>query len=245
MATKSHNVLTMKSRKLSSPPRFLLAASLVATLGLGLQAGESKAGTCAVVNIRDNTCSDGWNIVGDKRIDNFVFDPVTGSNDSVDIQALDPLTPGGPNFFQIQYNLFPISGGAGVATSGSFGYKINVLDLTKFLTFAQSNVTGGNLFGGTFTTTASSSKLVAPETLTADSSTNPSTILAFDPFVQDATFTQTWGTTGNGTINSFGLQFAEVIPPPNTGVPGPLPILGAGAALGFSRKMRRRIRLAG
>ena len=44
-------------------------------------------------------------------------------------------------------------------------------------------------------------------------------------------------------LNTSGGNFlttADVTPAPSSGVPGPLPLLGAGAAFGFSRSMRRR-----
>jgi hypothetical protein len=45
-----------------------------------------------------------------------------------------------------------------------------------------------------------------------------------------------------GSINSFQNSFTQVerpLPPPT--VPGPLPLLGAGAAFGFSRRLRTRV----
>lgn len=51
---------------------------------------------------------------------------------------------------------------------------------------------------------------------------------------------------GNGTFdqdNIFGMQQAYYAVGTATAVPGPLPILGAAAAFGFSRKLRKRIQL--
>jgi hypothetical protein len=44
-----------------------------------------------------------------------------------------------------------------------------------------------------------------------------------------------------GSVNSFQNSFTqfETVPPPT--VPGPLPLLGAGAAFGFSRRLRTRV----
>jgi hypothetical protein len=48
----------------------------------------------------------------------------------------------------------------------------------------------------------------------------------------------TWSLdTTNDTIN------VVIGPPPAAAVPGPLPLLGAGAAFGFSRRLRRRVAL--
>jgi hypothetical protein len=44
-------------------------------------------------------------------------------------------------------------------------------------------------------------------------------------------------TSNDGTIFSFENSYKQ-----GTAVPGPLPVLGAGVAFGFSRKLRRRIK---
>jgi hypothetical protein len=46
--------------------------------------------------------------------------------------------------------------------------------------------------------------------------------------------------------NSIPYVYAQATPyaPPSTPVPGPLPLFGAAAAFGFSRKLRKRIKLA-
>ncbi|MEI6029985.1 MAG: choice-of-anchor E domain-containing protein [Synechococcaceae cyanobacterium ELA739] len=57
-------------------------------------------------------------------------------------------------------------------------------------------------------------------------------------------------TSGNGFIGNSALTlsgnvyltYTYEIPPAPGAVPGPIPILGAGAAFGFSRKLRKRIR---
>jgi len=51
-----------------------------------------------------------------------------------------------------------------------------------------------------------------------------------------------YGTTsGGGALNSGSIfAFDSGVPDPNP-VPGPLPLMGAGAAFGWSRRLRRRI----
>jgi hypothetical protein len=46
---------------------------------------------------------------------------------------------------------------------------------------------------------------------------------------------------GTGSINSFQNSFTQVDREPLPTVPGPLPLLGAGAAFGFSRRLRARV----
>ena len=51
--------------------------------------------------------------------------------------------------------------------------------------------------------------------------------------------------TYNYTANfDTSTIWAQVLPAAPTAVPGPLPLFGAAAALGFSRKLRKRIKLA-
>lgn len=48
-----------------------------------------------------------------------------------------------------------------------------------------------------------------------------------------------WSTIPGGVLDSFTNTFTQR--PMGTGVPGPVPLLGAGAAFGFSRRLRRRV----
>jgi hypothetical protein len=46
----------------------------------------------------------------------------------------------------------------------------------------------------------------------------------------------------SGEFTQFTSSFTSALnPPPPSGVPGPVPVLGAGAAFAFSRRLRRRI----
>jgi MYXO-CTERM domain-containing protein len=49
---------------------------------------------------------------------------------------------------------------------------------------------------------------------------------------------------GGTNINTTGTDFVTTVSDPGTPTPGPLPLLGAGAAFGFSRRLRSRVRLA-
>jgi len=56
------------------------------------------------------------------------------------------------------------------------------------------------------------------------------------------TFTASLGNVTGGGIQAVQSTYTDM--DSTTAVPGPLPILGAGAAFGFTRKLRRRIKLA-
>ena len=51
----------------------------------------------------------------------------------------------------------------------------------------------------------------------------------------------TTGLIGTWTINGTSESIQVFIGPPATSVPGPLPLFGAGAAFGWSRRLRKRI----
>jgi hypothetical protein len=225
-------------------PRRSVAAgfALAATFAISLQAGESKAQSrsCLAVDIVSGTCSKLE--VSDKRVDfttSSLMGFTPGANDRVTLGEEDAAL----SLFQLQYLFDPTQGGA-TGVSGTFKYTISVIEPAaagRVLDRAESNITGGTLAGGAFTTTAASDAIPSG-VLTAANSSSPSIQRNFIDGTTVAAFTQTFATTPSGTINSFGLQFTQRNPTPE--VPGPLPIFGAGAAFGFSRKLRHRTRQA-
>jgi hypothetical protein len=62
------------------------------------------------------------------------------------------------------------------------------------------------------------------------------------PSLRSETFTASMSVTA-GQMNQFSTSTLWA-PPVTTPTPGPLPLLGAGAAFGFSRKLRSRIKLS-
>ena len=78
----------------------------------------------------------------------------------------------------------------------------------------------------------------------------PNTIFGdtFGPiFAKEVVFGRYYGYNGNNQIQDYGRPssesrvWAQVAPASSAAVPGPLPALGAAAAFGFSRKLRKRI----
>jgi hypothetical protein len=81
-----------------------------------------------------------------------------------------------------------------------------------------------------------------PVSLTSFDSANP--IPANSTFMNDTSVinvTSSFYTNGTTTFNSISQKFTQR-DMPTQGVPGPLPLLGAGAAFGFSRRLRNRIK---
>jgi hypothetical protein len=117
--------------------------------------------------------------------------------------------------------------------SASLQYTITLKNGRTFDT-AEVNIGGVN---GPFTTTtnATSGQVSASSTNGAGATMNFSTA-----GLTTQTFIQTFSATG-GNVSSIGSTYGTTGPLP---APGPLPLLGVGAAFGFSRKLRRRIQLS-
>jgi hypothetical protein len=54
-------------------------------------------------------------------------------------------------------------------------------------------------------------------------------------------FTINSGLLGSWTLNGTGDTIQAFLGPPTAAVPGPLPLFGAAAAFGWSRRLRKRI----
>jgi len=113
--------------------------------------------------------------------------------------------------------------------------------LTNYTSSITSSV-GANNGDDVGTWDVLGAKGIAGSTFNTPFSSNGNKFYSPQVFTSD-TFTSTLTVT-NGVIQSVTstVNAVEVTPPPE--VPGPLPLLGAGAAFGFSRKLRQRLKLA-
>jgi len=79
--------------------------------------------------------------------------------------------------------------------------------------------------------------------LLGQSATTPN--VNFVPNTISSAFVNTLQADENGSgVTQFANRLDQMVDIPPTTVPGPLPLLGAAAAFGFSRKLRNRIKLA-
>ena len=147
------------------------------------------------------------------------------------------------NLFDVVVALFHTSGndvlnGSELGFNGGFDYTIGLSDPSTF--FAS-----GTLTSITVPSPASSIFTELEDgTTTINLSTSGSTVdgpafLSSTSMSVDAT--NDLMADSAGRIISFNNEFSQVVVDPNP-VPGPLPLMGAGVAFGFSRKLRRRIK---
>ena len=131
-----------------------------------------------------------------------------------------------------------------IDTSGTYRYSITAagrkfteFSLNADISFNQTGTATKSVYSdagytnliGTFTSINGNSVAFAPLT-----DQTLSTV-----YVQDS-----YMFTGTTQLNSISNNFKVTAPAPPPTVPGPLPILGAGASFAFSRKLRRRIKSA-
>jgi len=146
--------------------------------------------------------------------------------------------------FQSSGNNFQYSlqGSAAWSTTGlGLNYTLTA-PATKEFNFYTSNLSSSNnpsLDAGNYTI-ASATQPQSVATFFPPLQASGGTKI-YNPKITTDTFTTTLNVTG-GTISTVTGVVASQPIPTTSSVPGPLPLLGAAAAFGFSRKIRNRIK---
>ncbi|MFM1800393.1 MAG: hypothetical protein RLZZ117_2671 [Cyanobacteriota bacterium] len=203
-----------------SSSKALLASVPVIVAGLfSGQAAQAMSDSCLLVDLP--SC-------------NVTLENVTYSNFSFTGFTPDPTGD--------VFNLSGFANGAGTVTlsfspdrvadisGASFTYTATLNNL--YFDTAQANITGSTLGGGSYSTA-----FTAPGLPTSATSTGGAGAMqSFSPNLNTQTITQTFEfdyVSDPTTLSAVGGSFTAY-------VPGPLPLMGLGAAYGFSRKLRRR-----
>jgi hypothetical protein len=231
---------------------FFKAASLTVVAASGMVLANPGAANAAACDVTSYTISQltarGFSCtIADKTFSDFAFNGLTTGNFSFTFD--DPQLGGtGDHTFS----------GSGLNYRGNgFDYEYKVTITGSNLKFSSFN-TG---FSGSSTSAGAASyskKLSAYKadgtTLIGDTFLNPGPGTAggytfvpkeAGPIVFKSVVTKNTG-TGNPRIDTITDSITQTKNTPfgNPTVPGPLPLLGAGAAFGMSRKLRRRISFA-
>jgi hypothetical protein len=206
--------------------RALMAAALIGGAGAALSAGSAQANPCA-----DGECTWGeWTTAG-----NFLTAPgtdktytwksttIAGDLASSLVKAQEPLA--GAYIFNLDFPIF-------TTESFDFTYTASITDPHKVFSFvdldsdAVADANPPSILTATFT---GGSSLI---TLTSTNGTPDFQDVSGHPTILHVNNVY----DGGGAIDSFQNSYRQV-----DHVPGPLPVLGAGVAFGFSRRLRRRI----
>jgi hypothetical protein len=214
----------------------LSAAGIAATLATAsaaiLSGGEAKAQIC--------------NFTGGSFTDcalNFAYPSTLPSDKEITFLSAPSAGAGAVRF---EWNQLPPPGYAGdlwqVITdfeptligpaAGTFTYKLRITDPAYTFKDVQLGVLAPINSTVRKEVYADSGFTTLVQDLTVNG-TGSSGFVAFDQSYQHLWVRDTYTVAAGGVLDEFENGFRQV--------PGPLPLLGAGAAFGFSRKMRRRI----
>lgn len=179
--------------------------------------------------------------VGDKNFSDFTysFTGAMGNPTPNDIAVTISTTAGG----QLYTALFaPTTPGSWMGGSGSIGYKITVNTLSTDVISQVSGAVNSSIPSADYTwSTTASGSVAPPATCAGDESVNSCTGVGSNPIPLALPGVLSTDVVNNFAATNDGIQSIQntVV---QTAVPGPLPLLGAGAAFGFSRKLRSRIK---
>jgi hypothetical protein len=206
-----------------------LLAAVVLPFGAILPANAAPT-ACSVYTVAQLTTS-GFNcFIGDKVFSDFTFSGLsTGFYGFSEFGASTTFSGAALNF---------------TGSSFTYGYKValyNPIPGQAFLSY-NTNAGGSAVSGGALAYSKSlstTSPVSGPSTATE---TTVAPIVTFSPVTTGpVTFTSTLTRT-SGKVDTLSDTLNQAKDPSINDVPGPLPLLGAGAAFGFSRRLRSRIK---
>jgi hypothetical protein len=186
-------------------------------------------------------------VIGDKTYSDFSYSSMKNDAGST---FYNPINDGDVfNFSQtgatgLTHNLNVNSANNWSNAKIMLNYKVTVSSGTNKLLNYSGNLTGDNgtqwAMSLAATNPVSSSTTTGFPTLLGQQATTPTQLFNADVSTTDFSNEVIANATGNG-VTQFSNRLNQQNP---SEVPGPLPLLGAGAAFGFSRKLRNRVKLA-
>ena len=232
-----------------SIPSLLLGATVLGAAGLGLSAGQANANTTvrncwfgtAIVGLEE--CGTHSYTLGDKRI-TYLQNPSTSDSGEIEFIWDDNGTstphPYGQfldDIWTVDTDFTPnVTGGNPGGTIGTLRYNLSIVDLpfegTNPLVFDKVDLNWAAVFGPNVTVTKQvySDPAWTNNILTLSGNGSMGDISALN--LKDIWILDTYNVPAGEGLDNFNNAFTQV--------PGPLPLLGAGTAFGFSRRLRRR-----
>lgn len=215
-------------------PRLLMATAMISGAGSLLAAGSAKAiTTCSFGGYAGTACSTGAGgalNIGDKTV-TFSTLPTSGKGTITFLNSVQ-------DFFALKTSF--LDEALLAPASGSLEYDVDITSGLQTFKGVQLSV---DAFGKTTTV---ESELSSPTRFATLTSTNSASPIPSASLFETVNFTgltnlkvrATYKLVDPSSLSSFTSTFEQTAK-----VPGPLPVLGAGMAFGFSRKLRRRIKV--
>jgi hypothetical protein len=217
-----------------------LLAGLTAGLGI-LQAAPAQAQVCtgngtstASFSLAFLTANPGLTCtVGDKTYSNFSFTGFTASDAAQNVVNMSESGVGG-----LQHTIGMMNTSGWTSASNTFNYTVSIASGSNVLDQWAATGSSSILGSGFNSTVAATNSAPSPNpngAINAFSTVgSPST---FNAGTTSSAFTNTFNVTSNA-FTSFDNSLTQKATP-TSATPGPLPILGAAAAFGSVRKLRR------
>lgn len=181
--------------------------------------------------------------IDDKAYSNFTYSSVinTAGFTYSGIDLTDQFSFSTIGALGLTHNMNVQSSNSFMNARVSLGYTVTRVGPPNFFKNYSGNITGDNgtnwALSISATNAPSSPSTTSGYPTLAQAATTPN--VAFSSGTTTSTFTNLLIADQNGNgVTQFSNRLTQE-------VPGPLPLLGAGAAFGFSRKLRRRTRQAG
>ncbi len=222
-----------------SIPNLLIGLTVLSVASLGLSAGQANATqtrkTCwfgtAVPGI--NECGTETFVLGDKTL-TYLENPTVGTGDIEFIWDDNNTTVPEPygkyldDVWSVDTDFTPNLNGP---AAGTLKYKLSVDPSPNPLVFGKVNLNWAAIMGPNVTVKKevfSDAFMTNILTLTGNGSLGDISALK----LKDIWVIDTYNVPAGESLDNFNNAFTQV--------PGPLPLLGAGTAFGFSRRLRRR-----
>ena len=200
--------------------RSLTGAALLVSAAALINAGESKSATIECFLSDLSACG---GILGDKDFTGFeISGYMPNASDKVTVMQLDDV-------WQVDVDLNSF-----INKTGTLKYNVAVTG-TNF-TFNETSVSVSGSTNATLKPTVASTMTGTPtgiEVFTTNTAASQTRTFTTKP--TSIAVSQVFTAAPARSINSFTTTYTQ-------NVPGPLPLLGAAAAFGFSRRLRSRIK---
>lgn len=233
-------------RRATTPSKALLAAGLLGAAISGLSAGSANAADTArrctfggYLSPPNPTCASEWSSstaewkLGDKifKLTEFSAFDETAPPAGLLSFIWDDLGPVGVDPTDVYNVLVDFIPSIPPTTTGSYSYTLAITDPNYYFNNVELDVNHSGTGQEVTKTIAGIADLVSIDGAPAGPVTLPeglTSIAVKDSWVLDP---------ATGRVSSISNVFSQ-----KTTVPGPVPLLGAGAAFGFSRRLRRRLK---
>jgi uncharacterized Zn-binding protein involved in type VI secretion len=202
----------------------LVALSLAGAAGLALSAGQAQA--LSLNNLLGQTITAGDKTISDITLTGFT--PTAAQ--TIDFSIASGAWVVSTNFAPDQNLTSNIS--------AILNYKITINDPTKIFSRIQVQGDDTTINGGSTTQTVTSTGVTGLPVSNNGTSVGPQ---SFSSDVNVINVSSSFSTSGGATFNNISQKFTQKDVPTTSAVPGPLPLVGLGAAFGMSRRLRRRI----